>query len=106
MCKRLFKALKIKMDNYKLRYELAGADETIEVLRKQLTEKKEQLKIALEDFNSIQNENDNLLQQLAEKDKKLKAILKENEALVLGGNYKIDEYIDNEIKQLKENKNE
>ena len=29
MCKRLFKALKIKMDNFKLRYELAGADEEI-----------------------------------------------------------------------------
>lgn len=33
MCKRLFKALKIKMDKYKLRYELAGADEEIARLR-------------------------------------------------------------------------
>ena len=33
MCKRLFKALKIKMDNFKLRYELAGADEEIARLR-------------------------------------------------------------------------
>lgn len=35
MCKRLFKALKIKMDNFKLRYELAGADEEIARLRKE-----------------------------------------------------------------------
>lgn len=33
MCKKLFRALKIKMDNYHLRYELEGADEEIARLR-------------------------------------------------------------------------
>lgn len=43
MCKRLFKALKIKMDNFKLRYELAGADEEIARLRKENNKLKEQV---------------------------------------------------------------
>lgn len=51
MCKRLFKSLKIKMDNFKLRYELAGADEEIarirqenEKLKNKITELEENLK--------------------------------------------------------------
>lgn len=43
MCKRLFKALKIKMDNFKLRYELAAADEEIARLRKENKKLKEQV---------------------------------------------------------------
>ena len=43
MCKRLFKALKIKMNNYKLRYELAGADEEISRLREENNKLKKQI---------------------------------------------------------------
>ena len=53
MCKKLFKALKIKMDNYKLRYELAGADEEILILTKEnetLKERLESLKKANDSF--------------------------------------------------------
>lgn len=50
MCKRLFKALKIKMDNYHLRYELAGADETISQLKQQLAEKEKEETKRMEDF--------------------------------------------------------
>ena len=54
MCKRLFKSLKIKMDNFKLRYELAGDDEEIarirqenEKLKNKITELEKQLKNAI-----------------------------------------------------------
>ena len=77
MCKRLFKALKIKMDNFKLRYELAGATETIEVLRKQLDEKDEQLNdwedgIIICERTDAENKVKELEQQLAEKEEFLK----------------------------------
>lgn len=36
MCKRIFRALKIKMDNYHLRYALASADETIKELKAEI----------------------------------------------------------------------
>ena len=45
MCKRIFKALKIKMDNYHLRYELASADEEITKLREKL-----------KNFENVENE--------------------------------------------------
>lgn len=41
MSKRKFRAMKIKMDNYHLRYELAGADEIISRLEQELAEIKE-----------------------------------------------------------------
>ena len=44
MCKKLIRALKNKIDNYKLRYELAGATEIIEVLRKQIGKKDTEIK--------------------------------------------------------------
>ena len=49
MCKRLFKALKIKMDNYHLRYELAGANEEIARLR----EENKKLKSQIEEFKKV-----------------------------------------------------
>ena len=43
MCKKLFKAIKIKMDNFKLRYELAGADEEILKLRNEINIKNSEI---------------------------------------------------------------
>ena len=48
-------------------------DQKIKNLEDKLAEKTEQLKIALKDFNDIQQENDKLAQQLAEKEKKIES---------------------------------
>lgn len=56
MCKRLFKVLKIKMDNYHLRYELAGANEEIVRLSEKIKEKDKhiaELKKANDSFSFI-----------------------------------------------------
>lgn len=121
MCKRLFKALKIKMDNYKLRYELAGATETIEVLRKQLEEKEkeiEDMKIDLEakDFNiNTLMEQRKRKQKFYNQDKisfcieqleKVKELIK-NMSIgigieIYGTRIKpVEEHIDNQIEELK-----
>lgn len=47
--------------------------EYVTELEAKLAEKTEQLKIALKDFNDIQQENDKLAQQLAEKEKKIES---------------------------------
>ena len=52
--------------------EIFKKDKKIADLEAKLAEKTEQLKIALKDFNDIQEENDKLAQRLAEKDELLK----------------------------------
>ena len=49
-------------------------DQKIKELEVKLAERTKQLKIALKDFNDIQEENDKLAQQLAEKDKKIEDV--------------------------------
>lgn len=60
MCKKFFKAMKIKMDNYHLRYELAGADEIIKQQRKKiqrLEEENKRLK-GIKDEKYVKQNND------------------------------------------------
>lgn len=114
MCKKLFKALKIKMDNFHLKYELAGADETISQLKQQLAEKDAEI----EDYKKMHwNMQYQHLQELDELSKltaitELNNILDtfaffvnaEKESIVSpdgNGNLSLLEYIENRIDTLK-----
>ena len=66
-------------DIYKLRYELAGATETIEVLRKQLADTEEQNKRVLEKLELIVSANQELEQKLAESKNSLKRTIEHYE---------------------------
>lgn len=61
-------------ENWQLREDLESKDQKIADLEAKLAERTEQLKIALKDFNDIQQENDKLAQQLAEKEKEIESL--------------------------------
>lgn len=51
-------------DNYRLRYELAGADETITNLKKQLAEKDKEIEKLKQQYTILENENGKLTTEL------------------------------------------
>lgn len=102
-----FAELKEK-DNYHLRYELAGADETITNLRQQLEEKDKEID-RLKDFiacegcvDVIKKSNEDQTQLAISELEKVKEKFgyKHNSQLVVSSKYLVD-FIDNQIKKLK-----
>ena len=57
-------------DNYHLRYELAGADETIANLRQQLAEKDKEIEKLKQQYTILENENGKLAKELIVKNYK------------------------------------
>lgn len=56
MLRKFFKAIKIKMDNYHLRYELIGADEEISILKNKLKKTQQELDELKKQLAELQGE--------------------------------------------------
>ena len=74
-------------DNYHLRYELAGADETITNLKQQLEEKDKEINSLIADYEKrISQEQElmsNMEHQLAEKDKEIEKLKTKQKPIVM-----------------------
>ena len=103
-------------DNYHLRYELAGADETIANLRQQLAEKDKEIEKLKQQYTILENENGKLTTELimskykkAQKEVSfgIQLAIQELEKVKMMTEWKFNsivdvvEYIDNRIKELK-----